>query len=283
MTARRVQLASGDQSPRPCAKFTRSASWRPPVCTPNPTPSGVKPRPRAPSPEGATSCLSAGMSACPVVSEVGLMLSRTSPPGARPGVPGWRGSQRSGWPPPSRHAAPVDYGPCVPFGLQYARKYVGFNPNPCNTRWPAGPAGATLAQLVSFYSSSPGPAVLRKGDVGPAVSVAQQVIKAGADGNFGPLTETAVKTFQSAHGLPADGVVAGTTWAAFARSLTGSTAKALVPRALAPAPAAPPGGGRACPGGQRGPGTAGPRLTPARSPGGVSGPTRPAGHAVQPA
>ena len=136
-------------------------------------------------------------------------------------------------------AAPVDYGPCVPFGLKYARKYAGFNPNPCNTRWPAAPAGATLARLVSFYSSSPGPAVLRKGDVGPAVSVAQQVVKAGADGNFGPLTETAVKTFQSAHGLPADGVVAGTTWAAFAKSLSGSTAKALVPRALTPAPAAP--------------------------------------------
>ena len=149
----------------------------------------------------------------------------------------WNGAMKatSFW---TKKVAPVDYGPCIPFGLQFARAYSGFNPNRCTTP-PAAPAGASLAQLVTFYSSPPGPAVLRKGDVGPAVSVAQQVMKVGADGDFGPATEAAVKAFQSAHGLSPDGVVSASTWAAFAKSLSGSTAKAVLPRTLVPAPAAP--------------------------------------------
>jgi peptidoglycan hydrolase-like protein with peptidoglycan-binding domain len=149
----------------------------------------------------------------------------------------WNGAMKatSFW---TKKVAPVDYGPCIPFGLQFARAYSGFNPNRCTTP-PAAPAGASLAQLVTFYSLSPGPAVLRKGDIGPAVSVAQQVLKVGADGDFGPATEAAVKTFQSAHALSPDGVVSAGTWAAFAKTLAGSTAKAVLPRALTPAPAAP--------------------------------------------
>ena len=37
-------------------------------------------------------------------------------------------------------------------------------------------------------------------------------LKTGIDGDFGSLTETAVKALQKRYGLEADGVVGGATW-----------------------------------------------------------------------
>ncbi|MER7675604.1 TIGR03767 family metallophosphoesterase [Streptomyces sp. NPDC096934] len=64
--------------------------------------------------------------------------------------------------------------------------------------------------------------VLQRGGGGPAVTALQRQLNAhGAsldiDGSYGPATESAVRAFQSAHGLPSDGVVASTTW----QTLTG--------------------------------------------------------------
>jgi hypothetical protein len=39
------------------------------------------------------------------------------------------------------------------------------------------------------------------------------------DGDFGPVTETAVKTFQSAHSLPVDGIVGPEAWSTLDRGL----------------------------------------------------------------
>lgn len=49
---------------------------------------------------------------------------------------------------------------------------------------------------------------------GPAVRLLQQKVHAAVDGVFGPGTLHAVKTFQRAHGLTADGIVGPATWAA---------------------------------------------------------------------
>jgi hypothetical protein len=62
--------------------------------------------------------------------------------------------------------------------------------------------------------------ILRKGAKGPDVKIVQarlvqlKVASLDVDGEFGPLTEAAVKKFQSAHKLEVDGEVGPITWKA---------------------------------------------------------------------
>ena len=68
--------------------------------------------------------------------------------------------------------------------------------------------------------------MIRRGAKGPTVVEAQGLLlragyslpKHGADGSFGAETEAAVKAFQQAHGLTADGIVGPKTWAALGRA-----------------------------------------------------------------
>ncbi len=55
---------------------------------------------------------------------------------------------------------------------------------------------------------------LRKGSRGTEVKTLQRKLNLMADGIFGPLTEEAVKEFQTRAGLTPDGVVGARTWAA---------------------------------------------------------------------
>lgn len=55
--------------------------------------------------------------------------------------------------------------------------------------------------------------VLKKGCRGDDVKLLQQTLKLYPDGVFGPLTEEAVKQFQTKYGLVADGIVGTHTWA----------------------------------------------------------------------
>ena len=65
----------------------------------------------------------------------------------------------------------------------------------------------------------PSERVLRKGGQGKAVERLQRALAAAGqdvavDGDFGALTDRAVRAFQAAHGLEADGVVGPATWTA---------------------------------------------------------------------
>jgi putative chitinase len=80
--------------------------------------------------------------------------------------------------------------------------------------------------------------LLKKGDNNENVKLMQQ--KLGIEPavtNFGPKTEAAVKAWQAAHGLAADGIVGPATWAKIMGETTTS-----VPAPIAPAPIAPVGG-----------------------------------------
>lgn len=73
---------------------------------------------------------------------------------------------------------------------------------------------------VGDTSSAPAPAIpipaltatLRQGSTGDLVKLLQQKLSITADGNFGPGTRAAVITFQSAHGLTADGIIGPASW-----------------------------------------------------------------------
>jgi putative chitinase len=55
--------------------------------------------------------------------------------------------------------------------------------------------------------------LLRKGDNNENVKLLQKKLHLEPVGNFGPKTEEAVKVWQAAHGLTADGIVGDKTWA----------------------------------------------------------------------
>lgn len=55
---------------------------------------------------------------------------------------------------------------------------------------------------------------IKQGSTGNAVKAIQQLVGATIDGKFGPKTKTLVMTWQTAHGLVADGIVGPKTWAA---------------------------------------------------------------------
>jgi hypothetical protein len=55
--------------------------------------------------------------------------------------------------------------------------------------------------------------VLKKGSKGESVRTLQDFLKITVDGDFGPKTESAVKSYQKKNGLVVDGVVGPKTWA----------------------------------------------------------------------
>ena len=85
--------------------------------------------------------------------------------------------------------------------------------------WKSISIGAGSLAGVTATASTP---VLQLGSVGDLVVWAQEhLVSAGyataVDGGFGPSTQTAVESFQSARGLTADGIIGPATWAALLR------------------------------------------------------------------
>ncbi|MCL2551674.1 MAG: peptidoglycan-binding protein [Actinomycetia bacterium] len=74
------------------------------------------------------------------------------------------------------------------------------------------PVGAA-AFTCGYYS---GNALTVRGDLGPRVREVQCLLGITVDGQFGPITESTVRQFQSwyGHGLAVDGKVGVHTWAA---------------------------------------------------------------------
>lgn len=91
----------------------------------------------------------------------------------------------------------------------------------------AGLNGATPAAALASWP------IVRLNDNGPNVKTVQHLLRQRgatitADGAFGPATESAVKSFQSANGLTADGVVGSNTWSKLVVTVDiGSTGEAV--------------------------------------------------------
>ena len=70
--------------------------------------------------------------------------------------------------------------------------------------------GSAVVHLATVEVSNPS-GVLRKGSKGDMVKKMQEVLGLDADGDFGPGTERAVKSWQAEHSLTADGIVGPAT------------------------------------------------------------------------
>lgn len=106
------------------------------------------------------------------------------------------------------------------------RKYTGINPHDhhCHVSVKADKAhyddeapwtfnmDASPTSPVPVLVTTASPPVLRKGAVGPDVEKLQLLIKVKVDGDFGNVTDAAVRSYQKAHGVVADGVVGPQTW-----------------------------------------------------------------------
>lgn len=128
----------------------------------------------------------------------------------------WEGAmaRTSFW---SRSVASRDYGPCRPRDLNWAAPRTRANAHRC-PQYPrvTAPHGASKTRkALTAYSGM----VLRDGSRGAAVTVVQKVVRTTADGNFGPVTATAVAAWQRAHHVPASGVVDATTWRALLKAV----------------------------------------------------------------
>jgi hypothetical protein len=112
----------------------------------------------------------------------------------------------------SKSVAATDYGPCRPADLNFAPPYSRANPNRC-AGYPrvVAPAGSSAALTALTKDSGK---VLKEGTSGAVVSTVQKVVGATADGKYGTATAARVRTWQTAHGVPATGVVEATTWRA---------------------------------------------------------------------
>lgn len=126
-------------------------------------------------------------------------------------APSSPGTYRSNWQAQSPEGAPFA-------GQAYVQIIVP-EPTPLATDTPLPAPTATETAAPADWP------VLRRGSVGANVSALQYLLRAEgatitADGNFGPGTEAAVKNFQQARGLAADGVVGPQTWSALIQNHT---------------------------------------------------------------
>ena len=105
------------------------------------------------------------------------------------------------------------------------RSYSGSNPHTAHAHFSVADAAAkyddTRNWAMPGNSTTPVPPpptpgekhpVVKLGSKGEDVKTVQRTVMV-TDGDFGKITEGAVKGFQSAHGLKADGVVGPATWA----------------------------------------------------------------------
>jgi hypothetical protein len=112
----------------------------------------------------------------------------------------------------TRQVATADYGPCRARDLNWAPPYAKPRTTPC-PRYPkvTPPAGAsaTLKTLTTYSGMR-----LALGSSGPVVTAVQKAIGTTGSGRYDATTKSAVKKFQTAHGLNPSGNVNSATWRA---------------------------------------------------------------------
>jgi hypothetical protein len=108
----------------------------------------------------------------------------------------------------SQYKATACPGPFVMSQLDYIV-------NECNKRASGvAPAPATTAPVAARPAKPRLVGMLRRGSTGANVRYLQTVLGGlKIDGQFGPITDRAVRAFQSANGLKVDGIVGPITWA----------------------------------------------------------------------
>ncbi|KQU69396.1 hypothetical protein ASD62_16270 [Phycicoccus sp. Root563] len=114
-----------------------------------------------------------------------------------------------GW---ATYTGPVPHTDHIHFSFSWDGAYG-------HTSWWTGKAITTIDPGPgSAPAPAPAPAptsypVLAKGSTGPDVALAQKVVGATPDGQFGPKTEAAVRSWQGSHGVAVTGVMDAPTWA----------------------------------------------------------------------
>ena len=129
----------------------------------------------------------------------------------------------------TKKVAAPDYGPCRVAEFNWAASRGSANPTPCPSAPPVRAEAGSSALHASLVRSS-GLTVTR-GSSGPVVVLIQTLVGATPDGAFGALTETMLRAFQKARGVPATGVVDYPTWRAVLR-VTAPNGSAKVPVAV---------------------------------------------------
>lgn len=146
---------------------------------------------------------------------------------------GWAGAMgRTSW--WSGRVARTDYGPCVAVRGRPAPAYSRPRRTPCPT-----PAAATTGPSSGASRPAPRPPSLRRwygtrlayGSRGEAVEVLQRVLRVRpVSGWYGPVTRSAVATWQRAARLPATGKVDRRTWARMDLAIQRAAARAEIRR-----------------------------------------------------
>jgi peptidoglycan hydrolase-like protein with peptidoglycan-binding domain len=121
----------------------------------------------------------------------------------------WNGAtKRSSW--WTGTAAPTDYGPCAAIQGEMAPRWKAPRLNPC-------PAPTPIMSLT-------GSPLLGLNATSPYVKQLQMRLKVSpASGFFGPVTDAALRAFQTSHGLPVTGTTTAATWAALRNPATTPT------------------------------------------------------------
>jgi len=115
----------------------------------------------------------------------------------------------------SGEVATPNYGTCRARDLNWAPPYAKVRTTPCpsypKVKAPAG-ASDTLKTLTTYSGMR-----LSSGSTGPVVRAVQTALKVTRTGSYDAATKTAVKKFQTAHGLNDSGNVNSATWRALLR------------------------------------------------------------------
>jgi peptidoglycan hydrolase-like protein with peptidoglycan-binding domain len=111
----------------------------------------------------------------------------------------------------TRHVfSAVDFGPCRVNGMNWASKYIAFNPRPCPAvrATPVPNTASPTYRALARYSGI----LMGRGYTGPAARPVQLAMSVPQTGVLDVRTLTNVNIFKRAHRLPADGRVDTATW-----------------------------------------------------------------------